>query len=155
LKELYDWKEPDPSFRAFLLFHRTGQYVLRYSDTHFYSAMGFTTPTFITLKGLIINGGTATHTDMAYWTNTQLHNITGLVRRMVKAGLVTTERDLKDRRIIYIQITELGREKYKEASRVAKASYLQIMKGIDADQALELEKLLNILIDNAQSDPKK
>jgi DNA-binding MarR family transcriptional regulator len=155
LKDLEDWKEPDPIFRTFLLFQRTAQAVFRYSDMGFYSTLRFNTPVYIALQGILLNGGTATHTDMAYWTNTQIHNITGLVSRMAKAGLVTTERDLQDRRIIHILITEQGRKVYKKAQRVARENMQGVMKGISADQALELEKILAVLRENSKLSQSK
>ncbi len=154
MKDLEDWKEPDPIYRTFLLFQRTAQAVFRYSDMGFYSALRFNTPVFIALQGIILNGGTATHTDMAYWTNTQIHNITGLVSRMTRAGLVTTERDTQDRRVIHIMITEEGRKVYKKACRVARNNMQGVMKGITAEQALELEKILAVLRENSKLEMK-
>ena len=150
-----DLKEQDAIFRAFLLFMRTAQAVFKYSDMRFYATLGFSTATFAALRGLTIRGGTSTHTELAKWTNTEPHNITGIVRRFEKAGLVTTERDTKDRRVVHIHITDKGREVWDKASQVAKINTKRLMEGFNKDQALELEKLLSILKGNSTYKKRK
>ena len=41
-------------------------------------------------------------------------NVTGIVDRMEKAGLVTRQRDKKDRRIFWARLTEKGYEVYRQ-----------------------------------------
>jgi len=150
-----DLKEREQVFRTFLLFMRTAQAVLKYSDMHFYATLGFTTSTFAALRGLVLRGGSITHTELANWTNTEPHNITGVVRRFEKAGIVTTERDTKDRRIVHIHMTDKGYKVWDEANKVARVNTRHLMKGIRKDQAQDLEKLLMVLKGNSSVNKRK
>jgi DNA-binding MarR family transcriptional regulator len=149
MSEIEEMRERDPVFRSFLLFMQTSSLVFKYSDARFFVTLGFTTSVFAILRGLANKKGTATHTELANWTNTEPHNITGIIRRMSRTGLTTTRRDTKDRRVVNVYMTAKGWEVWKKAKRIARINMKHIMQGIDNSEALELSKYLMKMKDNS------
>jgi DNA-binding MarR family transcriptional regulator len=136
----------DPIIRSFTLFVQTAGAVSRYADSRFYECAHLSMAKYVALKAL--DGGTMTHAELAAWTNTKRHNITTLVERMSRDGLVKTERDQKDRRVIHIMLTDKGREAFEQASPVARSVREHFMHGIGKDKALQLESLLRTMREN-------
>lgn len=64
----------------------------------------------------------------------------GVVDRMVKAGLITRERSQSDRRIFKLAMTDKGRE-IREQSKQSFKRYLQPLADIPAEDARELLRL--------------
>lgn len=64
----------------------------------------------------------------------------GVVDRMVKAGLITRQRSESDRRIFKLAMTDKGRE-LRELSRQALREHLQPLKVMPAEDAAELLRL--------------
>ena len=139
----------DTTLRAFILFVQTAYAVLKYGDAHFYRQSGLSITKFIVLQGLAFNDGTMTPSEIAEWTNRERHNITTLVERMKRDGLVTTERNKRDKRSINVILTDKGREVLKEAIYVARKIINQVMSSIGEGDALLLEQSLGILRQNA------
>jgi len=127
-----------------MLFMQTAQAAYKYSDNQFYRSSGIKTATYVALKLLVFQGGKMTHTELANRTNTERHNVTGLVERMKKDGLVTTRRDKQDRRLIKISITDKGRALLRETNTVARKIIEQLVRDISQDQVRDAEKILQI-----------
>ncbi len=72
------------SIRAFAQFTRTSDAIFKYMDSRFYREIRLSYIKYSALKGLVDNGGTLKHSDIARLTNTKKHNITALVNRMGK-----------------------------------------------------------------------
>ncbi|AIQ27386.1 MULTISPECIES: MarR family winged helix-turn-helix transcriptional regulator [Paenibacillus] len=64
----------------------------------------------------------------------------GVVDRMVKAGLITRERSQSDRRIFKLAMTDKGKE-IRELSKQSLRRYLQPLANIPAEDAGELLRL--------------
>jgi DNA-binding MarR family transcriptional regulator len=141
----------DPVLRTFSLFKEVGQATLKYSDRHLKKNHRLKTATYVALQGLIASGGVMIHTRLAEWTNTRKHNITGLVDRMEKAGLVKTEQSTEDRRAIPIEITEKGRKLFDTAGSTYRDIAKHTMRGITRDDAIGIEKLLTIMKTNMEN----
>ena len=90
------------------------------------------------------------HTKLAEWTNTRKHNITGLVDRMRKEGLVTTEQSLKDRRLVPITITEKGRKLFDAASLIYQDIMKKVMHNVVGDKVSQLETVLKVMKSNIE-----
>ena len=148
MAKLVEIKHEDPVLRTFMLFMQIAHATQQYSDNRLQRSNRLKTATYVALKGLIASGGVMSHTRLAEWTNTRKHNITGLVDRMKKAGLVTTERSETDRRLVKIEVTDKGRKLYRSAGSVARDVMKQSMRGIAQDDVLELERLLGIMRKN-------
>jgi len=88
--------------------------------------------------------------EIAEWTQTERHNITALVDRMKRDGLVTTERNGNDKRLVNVILTNKGLETLDQTMPVAREITNQIMSSItEADNAL-LKEQLRTLRQNAQ-----
>lgn len=140
----------DAVLRTFMLFIQTARAVDKYSDSRFFQALHLSTVKYITLKALALSGGTLTHSDLAAWTGTERHNITALVERMKKEGLVTTERSDDDKRFIKVRLTEKGRDLVGQANPVGRGVMNEVMSGIGKRDAAQLERLLRVLRKNTE-----
>jgi len=134
--------------RTFILFVQTASSVLKYADAYFYHKCRLSIIKFIVLQALSTNG-MMTPSDLALWTNTERHNITTLINRLKKAGLVNVKRNQRDKRYLNITITDDGQRTLTEAIPVAKEIMEQVMASLSEDDALLLEISLKCLIGNA------
>ena len=76
--------------------------------------------------------------------------MTGLLDRMVRAGLVTRETDSADRRALRIWLTERGRQVQPEIARVLEKSYRGLTRGIPPKNVEQIETLMAQFIENAR-----
>ena len=139
----------DDILSTFILFVQTARGVQKYADACVYKDTRISVIQLITLQSLDANNGTMTSSEIAEWTNTERHNITALVQRMKKNGLVTAERNSDDRRIVNVILTEKGREVLNQAMPVAKKVVKQTMLSISESDAALLKEKLTILRQNA------
>ena len=140
----------DSELRTYQLFIEIAQLANKYSDKKLRLHNHLRTATYIALKSLLNNDGVMSHTKLAELTSTRKHNITGLVDRMKKEGLVTTEQSLKDRRLVPITITDKGSKLFDEATPTYQDIMQKTMNGITGSKALELEKLLKVMKSNIE-----
>ncbi|GAH46431.1 unnamed protein product, partial [marine sediment metagenome] len=103
------------------------------------------------LQALAINGGRMTPSKIAEWTFKERHNITTLVERLKREGLVKAERSNKDKRFVNVILTAKGRRVLKQATPVAREIIDQVMLSISQGDAVLLEKSLRVLRQNAHS----
>ena len=59
--------------------------------------------------------GTLTPSEIAQCTQTEPHNITMLIRRLKKDGLLRAERNEKNRRFVSVTLTDKGRDILSQA----------------------------------------
>ncbi len=142
MNRFIDVDHEDAVLRTFILFVQTAQAVLKYTDAHLYRAARLSIVKLVVLRALASNNGVMTPSEIAEWTQTERHNITTLIDRMKKEGLVTSERDKKDKRSVNITLTEKGREVLMQAMPVAREIVDQVMASITDRDTLLLEKLL-------------
>ena len=135
--------------RTFILFVQTAPAVLKYTDTHLYRKARISTIRLIALRALASNNGVMTPSEIAEWTQTEPHNITALISRMRRDGLVTAERNSSNKRLGNITLMDKGREMLNRAMPVAKEIVDQVMSSIDEGDAALLEKYLRTLRQNA------
>ena len=101
------------------------------------------------MRALASNNGVMTPSELAEWTQTERHNITTLTERMKRDGLIRTERNPRDKRVVNASLTDKGREVLIQAMPVAREIIDQVMSSISEDDALLLEKSLRTLRQNA------
>ena len=146
---LIDVEHEDAILRTFILFVQSAQAVLKYADANLYRKARLSVIKLIVLRVLAANNGVMTPSELAEWTQTERHNITTLLDRMKRDGLVTTERSSIDKRLIDVTLTDKGREVLSQAMPVAREIMNQVMSSLtEADTAL-LEKALIVLRQNA------
>ena len=76
--------------KSLMLLTQTCRLVEKYIDAYFYRKIRLSFIEFMALKFLNSNNGVMIPSEMAEWTQTERHNITTLVRRLMKDGLVYT-----------------------------------------------------------------
>ncbi len=135
--------------RTFILFVQTADTVLKYGDAHFYRKSRLSVIKFMVLRILAANGGTMTPSEIAEWTFRERHNITTLVDRLKRDGLVRVERNNRDKRFVSVTLTAKGRKVLKQAMPVAREIVNRVMLSITEGDALPLEKSLRVLRQNA------
>lgn len=86
--------------------------------------------------------------EIAERTYRERHNITTLVDRLKKGGLVKTTRDNADKRLISVALTEKEREALNKAIPVAREIVNQVMSSISKGDAALLERRLRVLRQN-------
>ena len=146
---MIDVYHEDAVLRTFILFVQSAQAVLKYADAHLYRKARLSVVKLIVLQVLDSRGGVMTPSEIAEWTQTERHNITALVNRMKKDGLVTAERNSIDKRFVNITLTGKGREVLRQAMPVAREIVKKVMTSIAERDAALLEKLLKVLRENA------
>jgi len=123
--------------------------VKKYADAYLYKKPRLSIIKFMVLRILAANGERMTPSEIAEWTLRERHNITTLVNRLEKDGLVRAERNDKDRRFVNIILTDKGRKVLTQATPVAWDIVNQVMLSIGEGDALLLEKALGVLRRNA------
>jgi DNA-binding MarR family transcriptional regulator len=138
----------DNILRVFILFIQTAREVLKYADSHLFERARLSVVKLVALQALNSNGGLMTATQIADWTNTERHNISTLVQRMKREGLITVERSDRDKRLAQVQMTDKGRAVLREATPAAWEVVNQVMASFGEEGALSLEKALKVLRQN-------
>jgi DNA-binding MarR family transcriptional regulator len=124
--------------------------VNKYYNTYLNRTLGLSVPQIAILTVLYENGGIMNPSAIADITYTERHNITVIVDRMKKAGLVRTERDSKDKRLVNIILTDKGREVYIQSAPVVNKCVQQIAAVLSDDNAILIQRPLRILRQNAK-----
>ena len=138
----------DTVARTFVLFVQTADAVLKYADTRFYKA-GLSIAKFVVLQVLAANGGTMTPSEIAEWTLREPHNITTLVDRMRKEGLIKTEPHRSDKRSINVTLTDKGRKVLSQSAPVAREIVAQVMSSITDGHTAALGEPLRLMRQSA------
>ena len=135
--------------RTFILFMQTARVVQKYADAHLYRKARLSTVKLIVLRVLASNGRAMKPSEIAEWTQTERHNITTLVNRMRRDGLVTAERNSGNKRLVDITLTDKGRDVLSRAMPVATEVVNRVMRSFSEDDVALLEKQLRPLRQNA------
>ena len=145
---LIDVNHDDTILRTFILFVQTARAVLKYADADLHKKSCLSTVQLIVLQTLAGNNRAMTPSEIAEWTQTERHNITTLINRMRRDGLVKAERNSSDKRVVDITLTDKGREAVNRCMPMAKEAVDQVMLSIDEGEAALLEKHLRTLRQN-------
>jgi len=100
----------DDSLRTFIFFVETAHAALTYASVHFFRKTRLSTTKYMVLKILEFNGGTMKPSEIADWTSKERHNVTTLIRRLERDGLVRAKRNEKNKRFVNISLTGKGRQ---------------------------------------------
>ncbi len=146
---LIDVAHEDRILRTFVLFVQTADTIMKYANTHLYRKERLSIIKVIVLRVLVANGGTMAPSEIAEWTFTERHNITTLVNRLKRDGLVRVERNNRDKRFVSVSLTAKGRKVLKQAMPVAREIVNRAMSSISESDAIPLEKSLKVLRQNA------
>jgi DNA-binding MarR family transcriptional regulator len=140
----------EKALQVYMLFIETAHLVLKNADSHMHKAVGLSAGQFAALMVIQSSGVDITSANLAEGTGTKPHNITLLIERMKRDGLVKTEKRITDRRFVHITLTEKGRALIARAMGPAKDTVAQTMTSLDDAELALLEKLLNRLKQNVR-----
>jgi len=149
MSKLIEVEHKDTVLNTFILFVQTAQVVLKYADALLYRKARLSVSKLIILKAIDSSGRALMPSEIARWTNTERHNVTSLVARMKRDGLVTAKRDVSNRRSVKIKLTDKGREVLSQAMPVAQEVVNQVMLSLTEGDAALLKEKLSILRQNA------
>ncbi|MBN1176232.1 MAG: MarR family transcriptional regulator [Dehalococcoidales bacterium] len=150
MKDIVEINEEDPVLRTFILFTQTARISAKYQDAYMNRKTGLSDVKLIVLMAFFYDPTTSiTPSQIARWTDTDPHNVTTLVNRMKREGLLETRRDDKDRRFLRISITEKGRASLKESMPAAQQVIDHLMASLSRDDILMMEKSLKVIRHNA------
>jgi DNA-binding MarR family transcriptional regulator len=99
-------EQKNTEVRLWLLLRRVGDQLSLCEDL-VYSKFGLTSEQFAVL-GCIKSRGPLRPTDLASLLDRSPNSVSMLVDRMVKAGLAKRRRDTKDRRVVFVSMTDKG-----------------------------------------------
>jgi DNA-binding MarR family transcriptional regulator len=149
MDRLIEIEHEDALLTTFILFVQAAQEVLKYADAYLYRKMRLSVSKLIILQALSRASEGMMPSEIARWTNTERHNITALIGRMKKEGLVTHERQSSDKRIVNIKLTDKGREVYNQSMPVAREVFNQVMLSITEHDTIMLKEKVKIIRQNA------
>ncbi len=139
----------NPVTSAFLVFYQAARVVQKYDDAYFYHKLGFSVIQFVILSALDVNDGVMTPSDIARWTQTERNNITTLVARLKRTGLVEVEKNTEDKRSINVILTAKGRQTLRQAKPVSEEFVNLVMGSITEADMVPLKKSLKVMRKNA------
>jgi len=137
--------------RTLMLLTQTARLISKYIDAYFYKKAGLSFTKFLVLKTFASQNRVMTPTQIARWTQTELHNVTTLVARLKKEDLVSTGRSDIDKRNINVYLTDKGRMVLNRAMPVARELIDRIMSSITETDAIKLGQMVEVLRDNTYS----
>jgi len=137
------------SLVTFILFWQAAREVSKYIDIYLYKNAKLSTIKLIVLQSINHNKGVMNPSEIAHWTHTERHNITTLIQRMKKDGLVRIERDETNRRNVNVYITDKGRVVLDQAIPVAQEVIDQVMLSMTDNDASQLQQLVKLMRNNA------
>ena len=133
---------------VFDLFIETSHRVMKYADSQLEKSDNLSGAKFIVLVILEFNGGTMTSAKLAAKTGTKPHNITKLIDRLERDGLVVTRKHEGDRRYVYISLTDEGRSILGKGKLVAHDVVEKTMASLSGSDLAALDRILHILKKN-------
>lgn len=122
------------------LFRTADQFQLRFE--RLFRQHGLTHSQYNVLRILRGEGGPLPILEVAARTITVVPGITGLIDRLEKAGLLTRRRCVKDRRVIYVEITPRGVELLSQIDAPLTALQAQLFAHMPPTRLKQLCQLL-------------
>ena len=138
-----------PVSDAFSLFIEAATATEKYADSTFYQKAGISTPKYNVLQILANAENPVTPSEIARRIIKERHDITTLIGRMKRDGLVDVTPNANDKRSVIITLTEKGREKLVQAEPVAEEIANQVMSKIGKTNMASMNKYLNTVKHNA------
>jgi len=146
LMEIY---QADNILRGYMIFAKSAAKVMKYADARLREETGFSFIKYMVLHTIAANGETLTPSEIANRTSRNRNDITTLVQRLARDGLVVTERSDRDKRFVNVTLTDKGRGMLPQTISVVKGIADQVMLSITEANAVVLEKLMGVLGQNA------
>jgi DNA-binding MarR family transcriptional regulator len=134
---------------AFDLFIQAASLTQKYADSAFYRKAGISIPKYAVMQILANADNPVTPSELSRRMIKERHDITTLMRRMNRDGLIDITPNALDRRSVIITLTEKGREKLVQAKPIAEEIANQVMLKLSNNNLASMTKSLNTLKQNA------
>lgn len=136
---------------SYIIFFHTCKVINKYLNSYINKNSSLSLPQVAALRDIINKGGTVNPSAIAATTYTERNNITVLTKRMVDAGLVSTQRDDNDKRLVNIFMTEKGKDIFAQTQPILTEMNNNITKALSEDNTLLLTRFLRVILDNAKA----
>jgi DNA-binding MarR family transcriptional regulator len=103
----------------------------------------------------IYRKGVSNMTEVAEYLGAPLNTITGLIGRLEKRGVVSRERDIADKRVVSVTMTQKGRDFLATELNTIGFYYNQLMEAITEEEKVLLLKLIGKFLDIISRDLSK
>jgi DNA-binding MarR family transcriptional regulator len=113
--------------------------------------IGLTVPQMMALGALDAHGGRCAMHDLARSTHSSGATLTGIVDRLIAAGLVIRERSDDDRRVVTVVLTEAGRERLARANQISADDLAHAVAAFDEAELAQFTIYLNKLLAGIES----
>lgn len=110
---------------------------------------GVLTPTQFMLLGRLRHSGELGMGEVAEGLGITMAGATGLVDRLVQAGLVARVRSASDRRRVLIALTDQGRSTLEMARAQRRERFHKITEGLSDDDLAQLRRLIGLMLKEA------
>ena len=131
--------------------HKALRRIIRAVDTHSWHLnhdFSITAPQMVCLYSLA-KGGEMTQSQLAAQVNMGISTVNGIIDRLEKKQLITRRRDTKDRRKVFVTVTESGKEMTKSAPSLLQGRFSQALRNLgeleQAAIALSLERVVELM----------
>jgi len=114
---------------------------------HDLSDFGLTVPQFFVLRSILLRGQQRTMGALADDTLQCSATMTGIVDRLARMGLVSRERDARDRRRVLVELTPAGRKVLEEVRRSREKRLRETLAQLPAQDAKDLLRLLKLYLE--------
>jgi DNA-binding MarR family transcriptional regulator len=102
-------------------------------------------PAYFGVLYALRDGKSLSPTELRRYVFTGLSNLTTLIDRMERDGLVQRQRDQEDRRKVYIQLTEKGEQVWEKVAPLHYEMIEQMMSALTEEELADLTHLLGVL----------
>jgi len=131
---------------SWILLRQAYNLIFRCEDRVF-SEYDLTTEQHTVLMAIKNISGPVRITDIARWLDRSVNSVSMIIDRMVKAGLVRRTRDRKDRRTVFVTLTNKAEDAYKPATTAGWNLVQEILSPLSNEDKRNLIKLLETVRD--------
>lgn len=113
------------------------------------SSLGVTAAQFVVIVRLVGAGCKKSASDLCKELSYDAGAMTRMIDRLEGKGLVRRARCTKDRRLIYLELTEAGQAAYPKMVAISVAMMNRFLRGFSREEAKQLKQFLLRMLENA------
>ena len=113
------------------------------------SSLGVTAAQFVVIVRLVGSKSRKSASDLCKELSYDAGAMTRMIDRLEGKGLVCRVRCLKDRRLIYLELTEAGQLAYPRMMELSVRVLNHLLRGFSRSEAQQLKEFLSRMLDNA------
>jgi len=148
-QNLIEKYQADNALKRYMTFVKYADKAIKYADARLREETGFSFIKYRVLHAIAANGGALTPSEIANRTLRRRNDITTMVQRLERDGLVATKRSDRDKRLVNVALTDRGRGMMPQLMAVVKEIADQVMSSMTEADAVMLENLTGVLGQNA------